>query len=73
MIVDAIITLPIALLGYAFFPVLPVQGEKAWWLTQGEYELARSRMDKVGRQGKTPWTRSKVKKLFSSWHIYMLR
>lgn len=72
-IIDAIITLPIAIAGYFFFPVLPIQGEKAWWLTQDEYELARRRMEKVGRHGKTPWSMAKVKRLFTGWHIYLLR
>lgn len=32
-IVDAVITLPIAVAGYFLYPSLPLQGKKAWWLT----------------------------------------
>jgi ACS family pantothenate transporter-like MFS transporter len=32
-IIDAIITLPIAALGFFFFPNLPQNGKKTWWLS----------------------------------------
>lgn len=71
-IVDGIITLPIALLGFVFFPNLPQSGTRTWWTTEAEHELSIKRMNAVGRKGKEPWTRNKVKRLFASWHTYLL-
>jgi MFS family permease len=72
-IIDGIITVPLALLGYAFFPNLPQSGQKSWWITDVEQELSVKRMDAIGRAGKEAWTRAKVKKILSSWHFYFLR
>ncbi|OCF72392.1 pantothenate transporter [Kwoniella mangroviensis CBS 8886] len=71
-IIDAIITLPIASLGYAFFPSAPLQDKKAWWLTQEEHELAQWRLTSIARAGRSKWTKAKFKKLFESWHTYIL-
>ncbi|KAL7419273.1 hypothetical protein Q5752_006110 [Cryptotrichosporon argae] len=70
-IIDAIITLPIALFGFAFLPGLPLQGTKAWWLSHDEHDLACERMRRLGRAGKTPWSWPKVRRLASSWHTYL--
>lgn len=72
-IIDGIITLPLALAGYLFFPNLPQEDKKTWWITQSEHELSVRRMQTIGRAGKEPWTWAKVKKLLSSWHTYILR
>ncbi|WVQ82939.1 hypothetical protein IAT38_005075 [Cryptococcus sp. DSM 104549] len=71
-IVDAIITLPLALAGFLFFPPSPLQDKKTWWLKSDEFTLAQTRLIKIGRAGKKPWTRSKVKSLLTSWHTYFL-
>nr|XP_019013959.1 pantothenate transporter [Kwoniella pini CBS 10737]OCF52740.1 pantothenate transporter [Kwoniella pini CBS 10737] len=71
-IIDAIITLPIALLGFVFFPSAPLQDKKAWWLNQEEHELAQWRLTSIGRAGRSEWTKAKFKKLFSSWHTYVI-
>lgn len=72
-IVDAIITIPIALFGFIFLPGLPLQDKKEWWLTEEENDLAISRLNHIGRAGRTPWSWAKVRRLFSTWHIYVLR
>lgn len=72
-IIDGIITLPLAILGYAFFPDLPQSGKRTWWITDAEQKLSVQRMKAIGRAGKEPWTRAKVKKIFTSWHFYFLR
>jgi ACS family pantothenate transporter-like MFS transporter len=72
-IIDGIITLPLAAMGYFFFPDLPQGGVKTWWTTQKEHELSVQRMERIGRKGKAPWTRAKVKKILFSWHTYLLR
>jgi ACS family pantothenate transporter-like MFS transporter len=33
-IIDAIITLPIAVAGFFFLPDMPLQGNAPWWLSQ---------------------------------------
>lgn len=71
-IIDAIITLPIALFGFFFLPGLPLQDKKEWWLTEDEHQLAIDRLKRVGRKGRTPWTWDRVKALFTTWHIYVL-
>jgi MFS family permease len=71
-IIDAIITIPIALFGYVFLPGLPLQDKKEWWLSEEESELAVSRLNQIGTKGRTPWSWAKVRRLFSTWHIYVL-
>ncbi|KAK7417425.1 hypothetical protein QQX98_004544 [Neonectria punicea] len=71
-IIDGIITLPLALAGYAFFPNLPQDGKKTWWTTEREHEISVARMAAVGRAGKQPWTRAKVQRILFSWHTYLL-
>ncbi|KAI4725588.1 MFS general substrate transporter [Aureobasidium sp. EXF-10728] len=71
-IIDGIITLPLALMGYIFFPNLPHDGKKTWWTTEKEHVLAVERMQAVGRAGKQPWTKAKVRSILLSWHTYLL-
>ncbi|KAK4685091.1 MFS transporter, ACS family, pantothenate transporter, partial [Tremellales sp. Uapishka_1] len=71
-IIDAIFTLPIAILGFFFLPNLPLEGKRSWWLTEDEFALARSRLQHEGHAGKTPWTWPKLRKLLTSWHTYFL-
>lgn len=72
-IIDGIITLPLALAGYIFFPNLPQSGKKTWWTTEEEHLLSIRRMENIGRAGKKPWTKAKVKRILLSWHTYLLR
>lgn len=72
-IIDAIITLPVAIMGFIFLPGLPLQDKKEWWLTQEEHDLAINRLHRVGRAGREKWSWAKVRRLFSTWHIYLLR
>ncbi|CAH0041678.1 unnamed protein product [Clonostachys rhizophaga] len=71
-IIDGIITLPLALLGYVFFPNLPQDGKRTWWLTDREQQMSQARMKAIGRAGKEPWTKAKLKRILSSWHFYLL-
>ncbi|KAH6874393.1 major facilitator superfamily domain-containing protein [Thelonectria olida] len=71
-IIDGIITLPLALAGYFFFPNLPQDSAKTWWITEPERVLSVKRMEAIGRAGKQPWTTAKVKKTLQSWHTYHL-
>ncbi|CZT51803.1 related to transporter protein [Rhynchosporium secalis] len=71
-IIDGIITVPLALMGYACFPNLPQDGVRTWWTTEKEHEISISRMKAIGRAGKEPWTKAKAKKILTSWHTYFL-
>lgn len=71
-IIDGVITLPLALLGFAFFPNLPQGGKRTWWTTEAEHVLSVKRMKAIGRAGKQPWTKAKVKRILFSWHTYLL-
>ncbi|KAF8848307.1 allantoate permease [Acephala macrosclerotiorum] len=71
-IVDGIITLPLALAGFLFFPNLPQSGQKTWWITEEEHLLSVGRMKAIGRAGTEPWTKAKVKRILLSWHTYLL-
>lgn len=72
-IIDGIITFPLAVAGYFFFPNLPHSGIKTWYITEEEQEISIQRMKSIGRAGKAPWTTAKVKALLTSWHTYLLR
>lgn len=72
-IIDGIITFPLAVAGYFFFPNLPHSGIKTWYITEKEQEISVQRMKSIGRAGKAPWTKAKVKALLTSWHTYFLR
>ncbi|OQE24638.1 hypothetical protein PENSTE_c007G09645 [Penicillium steckii] len=71
-IIDGIITLPLAVAGYFFFPNLPQGGKKTWWITAEEHLISVKRMQAIGRAGKQPWSMEKVKRILLSWHTYLL-
>ncbi|KAM0469631.1 hypothetical protein ACHAP7_009862 [Fusarium lateritium] len=71
-IIDGIITLPLAVMGYVFFPNLPQDGVRTWWTTQREHEISVERMNAIGRAGKEKWTMVKFKSILLSWHTYFL-
>ncbi|TVY45481.1 Pantothenate transporter [Lachnellula occidentalis] len=71
-IIDGIITLPLALAGFLFFPNLPQSGKKTWWTTEEEHILSVKRMQAIGRAGPEPWSWAKVKRISLSWQTYLL-
>ncbi|PWY89167.1 putative allantoate permease [Aspergillus heteromorphus CBS 117.55] len=71
-IIDGIITLPLSVAGFLFFPNLPQDGQKTWWTTEEEHVLSVKRMQAIGRAGQEPWTVAKAKRIFLSWHTYLL-
>lgn len=68
---DGIISLPIAVLGFVFLPDMP-EITRAWYFTAEEKAFAVERMRLEGRKGREPYTRAKFRKIFTSWHIYVL-
>ncbi|KAH4204680.1 hypothetical protein HBI95_148000 [Parastagonospora nodorum] len=70
-VVDGIISLPIALLGFLVLPDLP-DTSKPFYLTEEELAFAQKRMQLEGREKRQPYTKAKFRKIFTSWHIYAL-
>ncbi|KAK0231925.1 major facilitator superfamily domain-containing protein [Armillaria nabsnona] len=72
MIVDAAITFPVALLGFMCLPELPYNAKPTFILNQDDITLARDRMRAIGRKETEPWSREKLRRIFSSWYIWVL-
>ncbi|KAF2185108.1 MFS general substrate transporter [Zopfia rhizophila CBS 207.26] len=70
-IVDGVISLPIALAGYFFLPDVP-EISKPFYLSDKEIVVAVKRMELEGRQKRQPYSKSKIYKILTSWHIYTL-
>jgi ACS family pantothenate transporter-like MFS transporter len=70
-VVDGCISMPIALLGYIILPDLP-HNCRAFYLTPEERAFGQKRMQLEGRKEKAPFTKAKFKKIFSSWHLYLV-
>ncbi|KAH9909642.1 MFS general substrate transporter [Xylariomycetidae sp. FL2044] len=70
-IINTIISLPIAIAGFFFFPDVP-EITRAFWLSKDEIALAKKRMQLEGRANRGTYTKTKFKKIFTSWHIYAL-
>ncbi|OAG41880.1 hypothetical protein AYO21_03883 [Fonsecaea monophora] len=68
-IVDGCIAVPVAVAGYLFYPDVP-ETSQAFYLSKAEIELAQTRMLLEGRSGRQPYTWTKIKKIFRSWHFY---
>ncbi|EPT05462.1 hypothetical protein FOMPIDRAFT_1044797 [Fomitopsis schrenkii] len=68
-IIDGIITVPIALLG---FFIMPDSNTKPNYLyTQAEVDLANRRMEELCRKPPEKFTKEKIMKFFTSWHLYL--
>ncbi|KAJ5690826.1 hypothetical protein N7462_005218 [Penicillium macrosclerotiorum] len=70
-LIDGVISLPVAISGFFVLPDVP-EISNPWYLSKEEVALAQKRMHLEGRKDRGPFTRSKIKKIFSSWHIYLL-
>ncbi|MCJ1458162.1 hypothetical protein MMC28_008533 [Mycoblastus sanguinarius] len=70
-IVDGVISLPIALAGYFFIPDVP-ETTRAFYLTIEDVAFSRKRMVLEGRKPRAPYTKAKIRKILTSWHIYVL-
>lgn len=70
-IVDTVISLPVAIAGFFLIPDVP-EITQAWYFSPEEVALARRRMELEGRANRAPYTRAKFKKIFTSWHLYLL-
>ncbi|THC96269.1 hypothetical protein EYZ11_004262 [Aspergillus tanneri] len=70
-IVDGIISIPVALSGFFVLPDVP-EISNPWYLSKDEIALSQKRMQLEGRQTRQPYTKAKMKKIFTSWRIYLL-
>ncbi|KAF2015865.1 pantothenate transporter [Aaosphaeria arxii CBS 175.79] len=70
-LIDGVISLPIALMGFFFIPDVP-EISKPFYLTPSEVQFAVKRMELEGRQKRKPYTKAKIRRIFTSWHIYAL-
>ncbi|KAM3561515.1 hypothetical protein MY1884_002343 [Beauveria asiatica] len=66
-IIDGLMTMPVALYGFVFFPDTP-QTTRAFYLTDGEKALARSRVPQTAEEGQSPMTLAFVNKVLTSWY-----
>ncbi|KAI9441913.1 MFS general substrate transporter [Lactarius indigo] len=71
-IIDGVITIPIALLGFIIMPDLPTTTKPSIFYTQEQLDIAIKRMESEGRKPPGKLTKEKVRGFFSTWHIYAL-
>lgn len=71
-IIDGIITIPIALLGFLIMPDLPHNTKPSFLYTEDQLELARKRMKEVNRMPPSKFTKAKVLGFFKTWHFWTL-
>ena len=70
-IMDGIISMPIAILGFFIIPDLP-ENTRAFYLNEHDIKLAIKRMDDVGRAQRTRHGLSILKRVFTRWHVWAL-
>ncbi|KAI0090926.1 MFS general substrate transporter [Irpex rosettiformis] len=71
-IIDGIITIPIALLGFLIMPDLPTTTRPSMFYTQEQIDIGKRRMEEVGRKPPSAFTRKKVIGFFKTWHVWLL-
>ena len=57
--------------GFFVLPDVP-EISNPWYLSEKEVALSQKRMELEGRKPREPYTKSKLKKIFTSWHIWLL-
>jgi hypothetical protein len=60
--------MPIALLGFLILPDMPYNS-RAFYLTAEDKAFAQKRMELEGRKGRSPFTKAKFKRIFTSWLV----
>ncbi|GAA5953681.1 hypothetical protein JCM8115_004121 [Rhodotorula mucilaginosa] len=74
-IIDAVITLPIAVAGYVFLPALPGQkdaNKATFWLSAREWTIIDRRIAEIGRAPAQKMTWTRLKKIATGWHVWVL-
>ncbi|CAJ2506421.1 Uu.00g005510.m01.CDS01 [Anthostomella pinea] len=71
-VINAVITLPLALIGYFVWPGTPAKPHR-FVITDSELQLARSRLERAGaRVQSTPFSLHLLRRIFTSWRFYAL-
>ncbi|KAI1870376.1 uncharacterized protein JN550_005304 [Neoarthrinium moseri] len=71
-IINAIITLPLAFVGYFLWPGTPAKPNRLV-MKESELALARSRLEKAGaRVQSTPFSLQLLRRIFTNWRFYIL-
>ncbi|KIW13588.1 hypothetical protein PV08_08777 [Exophiala spinifera] len=70
-IMDGVISLPIAAASFFVLPDYP-ETSRVWYLNEGDKAIAKRRMELEGRRKRQPFTKKKVLKILSSWHLWLL-
>lgn len=70
-IMDGVISTPICLAGFFLIPDLP-ENTRAFYLSKTDAELARKRMDDIGRAPTRRLGWSILRRVFTRWHVYAL-
>lgn len=59
-IIDGIITIPIALLGFLIMPDLPTTTKPSFIFTEADLNIGKRRMEEIGRKPPAHFTKAKV-------------
>ncbi|KAH6672442.1 major facilitator superfamily transporter [Halenospora varia] len=70
-IMDGVISAPICLAGFFLIPDLP-ENTRAFYLNKEDGDLARKRMDDIGRAPRKKLGWSILKRVFTRWHVWVL-
>ncbi|KAL3460051.1 major facilitator superfamily domain-containing protein [Aspergillus heterothallicus] len=70
-LIDGMISMPVAILGFFLLPDVP-EIARPWYLNEQEVVLAQTRMKLEGRRDREPFSKAKLKKIFTSWHLPLL-
>ncbi|KAF2163221.1 hypothetical protein M409DRAFT_68536 [Zasmidium cellare ATCC 36951] len=68
-IFNAILGIPVALIGFFFCPNEP-RARKPWWMTENEHNISEMRLDEEGRRSTGRFDMSVLKRIFCSWQFY---
>ncbi|VDC07710.1 unnamed protein product [Peniophora sp. CBMAI 1063] len=71
-IIDGVITIPIALLGFLIMPDLPTTTKPSIFLSEEQLEIGKRRMEEVGRKPPSHFTKKKILSFVSTWHFWTL-
>ncbi|KAL5324536.1 hypothetical protein ACEPPN_009082 [Leptodophora sp. 'Broadleaf-Isolate-01'] len=70
-IITSVCTLPLAFVGWFIFPGTPDKPNR-FSISKKDIEIAKKRLESSGHRAPANWTWKLVKKVFSTWHIYVL-
>jgi len=70
-VINTCLALPIAIAGFFVLPDVP-EITQAWYLSPAEVALSRKRMELEGRANRGLYTRAKLARILTGWHLYLL-